>query len=239
MKVYGMSLLLFLLLLLPVGSVGAASGTGLAIVDGERFVYEIILPDGEKVQSECRYWRKESQGRVLFGYTYNDPVGKWDVLTNAQGYPVEVSHEFYGNPIKFTFGKNKVHMSGFWNGENISEEREFKGLITPEIAMILRNLDLGSKDRFVLQVIQKDEYPELVTYTMYFQVKEDTTITVKAGTFNCKRVVFSLTDWRGLFYKSNQYITNDEYRRIIKMENFPRGGETELKDYEVPEHSRQ
>lgn len=63
---------------------------------------------------------------------------------------------------------------------------------------------------------------------MYFQVLNEEIVKVPAGTFKCKKILFSLADWRGNFYKSYHYITNDVHHYLIKMVNMPTGAKTEL-----------
>jgi len=63
---------------------------------------------------------------------------------------------------------------------------------------------------------------------MYFKVIGTTKVSVKAGTFNCKKILFSLTGYKGFFYKAYYYVTDDADRYIVKIENIPVNGSSEL-----------
>ena len=124
--------------------------------------------------------------------------------------------------------KGDVKLDGIWNDEEIQKSGKFSKNVSSEIGLVLRTLNLNSRRKYVIDIIQKDIFPELTAYKMYFEVVGEEEVKVPAGTFYCKKVLFTLSGWQGLFYKCYNYITNDERRIIVRMDNMPRGGQTYL-----------
>jgi len=83
-------------------------------------------------------------------------------------------------------------------------------------------------ERYEFDFLQYDKLPELDADRMYFQVIGEETVTVQAGTFKCRKILFSLSDWRGSFWQAYYYISDDSHRYIVKTENIPHGGAMEL-----------
>lgn len=220
-------LLIGFILTLPIS---AASETGLKIDEGEQFTYKIDFKNGSSSISNCRYTTIESEGQRYLHYTNGDNEGEqWDVTTDLKGFPKQIVYSVMQNTVKLKFdGIGGVAEYGTWNGQAICGVQKFTPNASLEINLVLRTLDLTNKNKYIINVIQKDKLPELVVYPMYFQVIQDETVKVEAGTFKCKKILFSLADWRGVFYKSYHYITNDAHHYWVKMENMPPGANAEL-----------
>ena len=125
-------------------------------------------------------------------------------------------------------GKGGVILTGYWNGKKIEQKNEFMKNVTLENALVVRTLELDNFDEYIFDLLQTSKFPSLESYKMYFKVLGEETVGVKAGTFNCKKILFSIKGWKGIFYKAYYFVSNDEHRYLVKIENMPRGGSTEL-----------
>jgi len=199
------------------------------VKEGHRMVYEITFKNSEKFYGEFKFNLIEQNQKKFNHYLYVDKNEKWDVTTTEIGIPVKVIHTLHGNLIEFYFSEDgRVKMIGKFNNESIQEERTFKPGITVENIMVLKNLDFNSTENYNFDLIQTLEYPKLIAYPMYFRIVGNQKVCVKAGEFNCKKILFSLSDMRGLFFRAYYYVTDDLERNIVKIENMPISGKTEL-----------
>jgi len=136
------------------------------------------------------------------------------------------------NDISFNIDKNgQVCLKGVWNGVQCNTTKKFPNDVVIENSMLVRKIDFSSNEKVVFDLIKMDKMPDLKSHEMFFQVIGDETVKVPAGTFKCKKILFSLTGIKGMFFKAYYYISNDKNRYIVKIDNLPVGGCTELFEY--------
>jgi hypothetical protein len=119
-------------------------------------------------------------------------------------------------------------LNAHWKGKTFSQTGQFQHEVSTEPYLLLRTMALGTGTRRDFDSIAYRELPALVTYPMFFEVLGDETVTVPAGTFHCNKVLFTVNDWRRLFFSAVYYITDDEKRWIVKVELHPFSGGMEL-----------
>jgi|GEM_PF-1922439 len=221
--------IIFILLFSMFFSININTFADQKINDGEKFIYKITGKDGKSFTGKSAYHVSCSNGKIIYSYLYISDIEKFDVKTDENGKPIEIIYEAKGNIIKLIFnGLGKTNMKGYWHGNKLDKEGYFLKNVTLENALVIRTMDLNSKEKYVFDLLQIGEFPKLIAYRMYFQVIGEETITVKAGSFRCKKVIFSLCDWRGFFYKAYYYISDDQNKYIVKIDNVPMGGTSEL-----------
>lgn len=223
----------FLLLLIMVLLSSNVVLAGLEIKGEEKFIYQVT--DGKiQYQEEVIYQNSTFEGKNAISYVNiakkgNEKLYEWNVVTDAQASPFKIDYYEGNSEVNMVFdGEGRVKMTGNWKDEQLNLTNNFKKNVTLENALILRNLNLDSNKKYVFDLLQREELPKLKAYEMYFKVVGNKTVTVSAGTFDCKKVLFSLTDWRGFFYKAYYYVTNDNHRYIVKIENSPKDVDSEL-----------
>lgn len=201
----------------------------LIIENGETMIYKIQNKDGSTYTSKTTYFVSELNNETIYSYRNQDDLEIWDVTTDINAFPKEINFATRGNQIKLVFNDTgEVKMSGVWNGEIVEQTGQFDKNITLENAMVVRTLDLDSRKRYVFDLLQTDKFPELKSFKMYFKVIGDESVAVNAGTFDCKKVLFTIKGLGRLFYKAEYYISNDKHRYIVKIENMPMNCDTEL-----------
>ena len=203
--------------------------SNLKIVDEEKLVFQGKNKENDAFTAETTYYVRVKNKKPFYSYKHVDGNSTWEVATDENAIPSRVVFTMKGNKMTLDFnGEGGVTMSGYWNGKKIQKKGSFESNVTLENALVVRTLNLDRKDPYYFDLLQTSEFPELEAYSMYFEVQGEETITVGAGTFACKKILFSVSGWRGLFYKAYYYISNDTHRYLIKIENLPMGGETEL-----------
>jgi len=157
---------------------------------------------------------------------------KWEVLADKYSKPIKINYQVGENNLNYLFkGHGLVHVQGTWNKKIIDIEKIFKPNVTIETAFLARSLNFQRKERYIFDLIQLSELPYLEAYEMFFKVIEDQKIEVPAGIFMCKKVIFSLTGFKGYFFKAYFYISIEKPNYIVKIENLPINGRTELIEY--------
>ena len=210
-------------------SVSFIYAENLNVYNGEKFIYEVTNSEDEVFNTTTTYFVKQENGEKLYSYTNKDKYETWNVTTDVQGVPKNITYQAYGNTLTLDFeGTGDVTMQGYYGGEQIDKTGNFAANVSLENALILRTMDLDKGNKYVFDLLQTDKFPELKAYKMYFKVLGTETVQVEAGEFECKKVLFSLTGFRGLFYKAYYYVTDDENKYLVKMENMPKGGSSEL-----------
>jgi hypothetical protein len=204
----------------------------LLIIDGEKLVMEITDKNGETYYGTTTYYIESTAGETTFNYFYEGRDESWSVWTDSNGMPFKIIFENENGILTLLFDhEGEVTLQGTWKNREIEKEKLFQPdntFVTLENTLVLRTLDLESDEKYEFDLLQNDKLPRLDAYRMYFQVVGEETVTVQAGTFYCKKVLFSLSDWRGLFWQACYYITDDCHRYIVKIMNIPDGGESEL-----------
>lgn len=209
------------------------------IVDGEVLNYQVSI-EGKVFRESMEF--QHPIGSALSAQLYKSigdytseeiyaPGGKhqWDVETDRNGKPKKIAFEAGENHVSFEFTpEGNVKMQGDWNGKVIQAAKQFKNEVTAENILYLRTRDFSRKKKYVFSLLQLRELPDLKAYPMYFQLVGKETVTVKAGTFKCLKVRFSLTGLKGFMYKAYFYISDDDNRTIVKINNVPKGGSMEL-----------
>lgn len=205
----------------------------MVINNGEKFIFKITTSEGTTYTAETTYYVKNIENKIIYAYAHRDEFVSWDVTTDKNAIPIKIKFTEKGNQMNYSFnGNGKVNMSGFWNGKMVNEKGTFSKNVTVENALVAITLDLNLNNKYVFDLIQTDKLPNLKPFKMYFKVEGEERVMVKAGTFKCKKVLFTLTDFRSIFYKAYYYITDDEHRYIVKIDNMPMGGATELTSIE-------
>jgi hypothetical protein len=168
-------------------------------------------------------------GKTAFYYTFINEYSSWYVWTDSNAMPFKTIYENEDGKITLLFNhKGEAILQGIWKNRTIEKTKYFLPNVTLENALVVRTLDLESKEKHEFDQLQYDKLPQLDAYRMYFQVIGEETVTVRAGSFDCKKVLLSLSDWRGIFWQAYYYISNDSHRYIVKTLNVPDGGEMEL-----------
>jgi hypothetical protein len=194
-------------------------------------VYQIKLKNRETYKANMRYSRTEIDGQESLSYTSCDKFDHWSVVARNDGYPREIRHNaLNGNfDFSFTFGESgNVDMNGSWKGEESSRKGTFSKRVSLENAMILRRLDLTIGMKHTFDLIQHSSYPNLSALPMYFSPIGIEEVEVPAGKFSCCKVLFSIDDVRGAFFRAYYFVSVDGYQDIIKCVNVPVGGGYEL-----------
>jgi len=211
------------------GVTPAMCGEKLNLTDGDTFVFKVKNQQGDVFESTTEYRVDSMPEGLQYGYTNSDKFEKWEVNVNQDAVPSTIVYTSKGNTMELNFdGKGSVQMTGLFAGKQINVTGFFSPSVSLENALILRTRQLKEGEQYVFDLLQTSEFPALKAYEMYFKVAGSQTITVQAGTFQCKKVLFSLKGWRGLFYKAYYYVSDDKHRYLVKMENIPMGGWSEL-----------
>ena len=194
------------------------------VKDGESFVYRTALKEGAVVEAKCTY----STVPNGYSYKYSCPSEQWDVVTDKSAKPVKISHTLEGNEMNFTYSGNTVSLQGMWNGTAVDAAESFNGFVTGENALLLRAHDFDAEKSFSFYLLQPDRYPEIKAFKMMFKWEGSEEVTVPAGTFKCRKIKFTLSGAGSLMFSAYYYITDDDRRIIVKSENMPVGGKSEL-----------
>jgi hypothetical protein len=201
----------------------------LQIINGETLIMQIREKNGETYLGTNTYSIQNADGKTTYYYLYTDKYDSWYVWTDGNAIPFKIIYENKDGKITLLFNhKGKVIMQGSWKNRTIEKTKYFLPNVTLENALVIRSLNLESNEKYEFDLLQYDKLPELEAYRMYFQVVGEETVTVKAGRFYCKKVLFSLSDWRGIFWQSYYYVSDDSNRYIVKTLNVPDGGAMEL-----------
>lgn len=224
-----MKILKYLILILLILQISLFSSPKPLIQNNEILIFNVKPEKGDPYISKTIYKSEKKNGSLNYSYIHYDKNVKFDVRTDGLALPDKIIYKNGDTEATFSFaGSGSVNMT-FINGrESVTETEKFIPNVTVENALVARTLDLNNTEKHEFDLLQCDKLPDLVAYRMFFQVIGEETVTVKAGTFNCKKVLFSLTGWKGMFYKAYYYISNDEHRYLVKMDNMPKGGSTEL-----------
>jgi hypothetical protein len=199
------------------------------IRDREKETVLVRTEDGEKYTGMTRYRVEKTGTGKIFSYEYKDKTSHWQVTTNTQGIPSRISYRSREGQVTFDFdGAGNVTASGTWNGKPVHDKIKLSANVTVENMLVLRSLPLKDGEVYEFDLLQTDELPSLKAYPMSFQLEGRETVTVPAGTFRCLKVRFTFGDWRRFFWKAFYYVTDDHRRMVVKIENIPNGGITEL-----------
>jgi hypothetical protein len=194
------------------------------------FMYEIKEGMGVSYMCTTSYNWRIIEGVKYYNYVTIGKYDSWDVITNQNGKPKEITYKKDIDSLHLIFdGSGYVKCTGVWDNKPINTSKQFRENVTLENVLVLQTMDFNKKGKYVFDLIQPDKLPDLVVYRMYFKVTGYKTITTPAGTFDCIQLDFSLTDLRGLFYTAYYWVTNDPKRMLIKIDNIPAMmGKTEL-----------
>lgn len=201
----------------------------LRINDSETLIYEITDENNNMSMAVCKYKVQMEYGKKLFSYTHTHNNEIWKVLTDTRANPLHIVYINGNNRMTLLFDKpGRVVLQGYWEDKQMNKTRLFSTPVTLENALKARTLDLSTDQKQKINLLQTDKFPDLEPYEMYFKVIGEENLTVKAGIFTCKKVLFTLKGWRGMFFKAYYYISDDAHRYLVKMENIPRNGCSEL-----------
>ncbi|MBF0451822.1 MAG: hypothetical protein HQK75_14050 [Candidatus Magnetomorum sp.] len=153
----------------------------------------------------------------------------WDVLSTSDGYPRLIEYHVGPNTMQMTFTKDgHFEMEGFWDGKKCSNQKVFENNVYVEISSLIRTMNLKQNTPFIFELIRLPEFPMIKTHQLYVQILNDSIVNVPAGRFSCKKILFSASGYKGYFFKAYFYVSIDERQLIVKIENLPIGGKTEL-----------
>ncbi|MBN2434460.1 MAG: hypothetical protein JXK07_04250 [Spirochaetes bacterium] len=193
------------------------------IKDGEVFTY-INTVNGVESRGVCTY-HNHANG---YSYKYVSDRETWTASTDKKGNPSSVTHETQGNRIYFDYNGKSVTMHGMWNGAAVNKSKQFEIRVTSENALLLRTNDFTRNPEITFEMQQPSDYPYLNTIKMKYSFEGIEEITVQAGTFKCKKIKFSPVGFKAFFFSAYYYITDDDRQIIVKSENMPVNGQSEL-----------
>ena len=150
------------------------------------------------------------------------------VTADEKGIPFETSYAVSANAVRTLFNQGEVNLVANWKGKSFTHRRQFSAEVSTEPFLMLRTMDLATANRRVFDFVSYRDFPGFSSYPMVFEVLNRETVTVPAGTFICKKAVFTANDWRSIFFKAYYDITDDDRRWIVKIEFRPFGGGMEL-----------
>lgn len=199
------------------------------IRNGETHTVLIKNEDGASYTGVTRFRvTRGNRGRSI-SYVHKDKTAQWQVAADTKGIPSRITYHATAGKVRFDFdGTGAVTASGTWNQQPLHEKNRFSPNVTAENMLVLRSLPLIDDTTYEFDLLQMDALPRLKAYPMSFKREGRTTVTVPAGTFRCLKVRFTFSDWRRFFWKAFYYITDDEQRMVVKIENIPDGGSTAL-----------
>lgn len=194
------------------------------IRNGESFHYRETAADKTAKETVCTY----SVDGDKFSYEYRSPGNEWSVVTDSAARPISIRHRIEGNEFDFSFEGSSVHMRGMWNGAPVEQRVDFNTFVTGENALLLRCHDFDREKSFSFMLLQPDKYPELKAFKMSYTFVGTERVQVPAGSFNCRKIQFSLAGAGAVMFRAYYYITDDDRRIIVKSENMPLKGESVL-----------
>lgn len=208
-------------------------GLGAASVrNGETFDYirKSTQNSSENVRFKMAFSVKTEGAETHYLYENKHPDGRWLVRTRKDGTPVETNLIREREKYRVQFSPDgRLTVKGVWDGKQQEYKARFDPNATLENLMLLRTLPLQPGAKYSFQQFRPDKLPKLVPYKMYYQVVGEKTVTVKAGTFRCKEVLFTCkSSLYRRFYKSYFYVSDDSHRYFVKEINPSRGFEVEL-----------
>jgi hypothetical protein len=153
----------------------------------------------------------------------------WDVVSTYDGQPRLINYHVGPNNMQMIFDKNGLfEMKGVWDGKNCHQKMNFDNQVYVEINSLVRTMNLNSKTPITFDLVRITAFPMVKSHDLFFQILHDIVIDVPAGRFNCKKVMLSATGYKGYFFKAFFYVTNDENQFIVRVDNIPIGGMTQL-----------
>ena len=206
-----------------------------AISDTELLRYAIKI-DGKSYEEKMIVHRTndlmqyESCGNFTDPRIY-EPGGNhcWDVVCTFDGQPRLIDYHAGPNKMHMTFEKNGLfEMKGFWDGKQCYEKKNFDKRVYVEVTGLVRTMDLSSKAPVTFDFVRITKFPAVSSHDLFFQVLDDVIIDVPAGRFHCKKIMLSASGYKGFFFKAYFYVTTDERQLIVRVDNVPIGGMTQL-----------
>lgn len=212
------------------------SGSSIAAITGtERLVYAIQV-NGKSYKENVIVHRTndllqyESCGNYTNPKVYA-PGGKhcWDVLSTSDGHPRLIEYKVGKNNIRMTFSKDgHFELKGVWDGKKCFKQKNFENKIYVELSTLIRTFNLKHTKPLTFELVQLPRLPNIETHHLYIQAIENTKVKVPAGSFFCKKILLSASGYKGYFFKAYFYVSNDARQVVVKIENLPIGGVTEL-----------
>jgi hypothetical protein len=206
-----------------------------AVSETEHLLYAIKL-DGKNYKERMVVHHSEDLIQYESCGDYTDPRifekgGRhcWDVVSTRDGQPRLIDYQAGPNSMHMTFEKNGLfEMKGFWDGIQCHKKRDFDNPVYVEIMGLVRTMDLKQKAPIRFDFIRITQFPMVKVHYLYLQMLHDVMIDVPAGRFNCKKIMLSVSGYKGFFFKAYFYVTTDKRQLIVRVENIPIGGMTQL-----------
>jgi len=153
----------------------------------------------------------------------------WDVVSTTDGQPRLIDYHAGPNKMQMSFEKNgNFEMKGFWDGQKCHKKMNFDNQVYVEITGLIRTMDLNRKTPIKFDFVRITKFPMLETHYLFVQILHDVVIDVPAGRFNCKKIMLSASGYKGYFFKAYFYVTTDKRQLIVRVDNIPIGGMTQL-----------
>jgi hypothetical protein len=206
-----------------------------AISDTEHLLYAIKI-NGKSYQEKMVVHHSKDLMQYESCGNYTDPRiyehgGRhcWDVVSTSDGKPRLINYHAGPNSMQMTFEKNGFfEMKGFWDGKKCFQRKSFDNQVYVEITGLVRKMDLNRKTPIPFDLIRITRFPVLKSHDLFFQILHDIVIDVPAGRFNCKKVMLTASGYKGFFFKAFFYVTTDKHQIIVRVDNVPIGGMTQL-----------
>jgi hypothetical protein len=206
-----------------------------AISETEHLRYAIRI-NGKNYEEKMVVHRSKDLMQYESCGNYTDPKiyalgGRhcWDVVSTHDGQPLLINYHVGPNNMHMTFDKNGLfEMKGVWDGKKCHQKINFDNQVYVEITGLVRTMDLNRSTPIMFDLVRMTEFPMVKSHDLFFQILNEVVIDVPAGRFNCKKIMLSATGYKGYFFKAYFYVTNDQKQVIVRVDNIPIGGMTQL-----------
>lgn len=207
-------------------------GESVSMVEGKTSCeFRIWHKGGDPYDASVKYVCGDINGLSGVSYEYSDKFDKWFVIAERDGRPNSIRHFAINGMFDFSFSfdrNGKVSMNGTWDGKPYEVEQQFSHDVSVENSLFLKCMSLDPGVKYCFDLIQTTAYPGLSALPMYYKTIGKENVSVPAGDFTCKKILFSINDMRGVFFQAYYFVTDDAHQEIVKCVNVPQGGKYEL-----------
>lgn len=208
--------------MLPLGTLEASD---CRIVQAKSFTFRVAARHGQKLTARTRFLLLKKNGTVFWHYRHNRGEVCWNVTTDRMAKPLVVSYSDGLDFMHLDFrSREGMTIRGTWDGQAIERTASLPENLTAEICMPARMVCREDKETYTFKLLRSESFPELKTYEMRLKIVGTEVVRVPAGTFQCTKVKLSpVSPMLQPFYQGTLYISRDEYRYIVRMDNVPKG----------------
>jgi len=193
-------------------------------IDGKNYTEKMVIHYGKE------FIKYTSCGDYTDPEIY-EPGGYhcWNIVSTSDFKPLTIDYYAGPNKMLMTFTKEgHFTMNGIWDGKKLQKNKIFHSQAYVEITGLVRTMDLNKKFPAAFDLIRITQFPGLKRHCLKFKTLEDVVVDVPAGRFNCKKLLLTPTGYKKFFYKAYFYVTTDKRQLVVKVENVPIGGMSEL-----------